>query len=104
MDNLFKTLAKEYKNIAARLVILTLVFQSNQKLQEFVSDMLTIIAATVGKIINREGLPTLYTSVLCNMAGNPQRYHKVYNEYLVKGRIAIMEDFIAEEKKKKTGS
>jgi len=104
MDNLFKTLAEEYSNKSVRLIILTLLFRSNIKLQQFAADMLVIVAATMGKMVNPQGLPDLYTSVLCNMANNPQGYHNVYNDYLVRGRIAIMEDYIAEEKnKRKTG-
>ena len=101
MDNLFKTLAEEYSNKAVRPIILTLLFHSNIKLQQFVADMLVIVAATMGKMVNPQGLPDLYTSILCNMANNPQRFHNVYNDYINRGRIAIMEDYIAEQKAKR---
>jgi len=103
MDNLFKTLG-EYNNKAARIVILTLMIQTNEKFQHFVTDMIVVVAASLGKIVNPQGLPALYTNVLCNMANFPQLYHNVYNDYFVRGRIAIMEDYIAQEKnKRKTG-
>ena len=100
MDNLFKTLA-EYNNKGARIVILTLLFHTNEKFQQFVADMLVIITASLGKIINPEGLPILYTNIICNIAITPQNYHNVYNDYLNRGRIAIMEDFVRQENKKR---
>lgn len=100
MDNLFKTLT-EYNNKGARIVILTLLFHTNEKFQQFVADMLVIVAASIGKIVNPQGLPDLYTNVLCNMANNPQNFHNVYNDYLNRGRVAIMEDFVRQENKRK---
>ena len=100
MDNLFKTLT-EYNDKATRIVILTLLFHTNEKFQQFVADMLVIITASLGKIINPEGLPILYTNIICNIAITPQNYHNVYNDYLNRGRIAIMEDFVRQENKRK---